>query len=376
MSRATQGAKRRRTGRAARQGGFNIVELMVAIGIGGLLLTGAVSLFVNNRATSQTTQDLSRLQENGRFALQTIVSHLRMAGHFGCANDISRLEVHQNIRDLGPTGELWFPAGPLEGIDDYVSGDPNWLPTDFDASELNVLTVAPNTDAITIRYLQTRLPDHRVADHSGRVLTVNQATGVDDGDVLGVVDCGAGDIIRACHGSIDGCGGGAVADADSDILAGGEAITVQGDLSRAYDPDVNPVAVPMFGVRFFVATNEFGNPALFRTRYRTEADGSLGEVNDEIFEGVADLQFLYGVDTDNDDLPNSFVPADNGILSTNANAWLNVVAVKVGVLVVTPQGRGEILEQVLPDLLDKSLGTVTDSFRRRVFTTTVQLRNL
>ena len=69
-----------------RMRGLSLVELMVAITIGAILLGGAVTLFINNRDTYKTTNELSRLQETARYALDMIVKDIRMAGYFGCAD--------------------------------------------------------------------------------------------------------------------------------------------------------------------------------------------------------------------------------------------------------------------------------------------------
>ena len=58
------------------------------------------------------------------------------------------------------------------------------------------------------------------------------------------------------------------------------------------------------------------------------------------------------------------------------NANPNIVAIKIGLMVVSAAGRGEDIEQDLGELLDKDMGEVEDNFRRRFFQTTVQIRNL
>ena len=354
----------------SRQRGFNIVELLVAIGIGGLLLSGAISLFVNNRATSQITQDLSRLQESGRFALETIIADLRMAGYFGCANDMSRIIESAGMSGV-TAGALWDTAVPVEGINNYTSGTPTWLPTSYAVSGLSTETIEPGTDAITIRYLGARLPENVVLAASGSTVTVSGASNMEDGQVIGIADCGAVDVIQICHAGITDCGAGIGSESDP-------VITLSGTLSRSYDPDVSPVAAPLVGVRYFIATNDFGNPSLYRSGIAVSAAGVLQESVTELFEGVADMQLLYGIDTTQDRIADNFVTASNAALNTSTTNWSNIVAIKIGLLVQTTQARSNASSQPnLPLLLDKTLTVNTnDGLRRRIFVTTVQVRNL
>ena len=62
-------------------GGRSIVELMIAIVISMVILIVLISLFVANKQTFRATDDKSRLDEEGRLALNLIAFHLRMAGY-------------------------------------------------------------------------------------------------------------------------------------------------------------------------------------------------------------------------------------------------------------------------------------------------------
>ncbi len=61
------------------QPGFTLVEILIAIAIGLFLTAGMVQLFVANKTSYRFNEALSRIQENGRFALATMASDLRMA---------------------------------------------------------------------------------------------------------------------------------------------------------------------------------------------------------------------------------------------------------------------------------------------------------
>ena len=68
-----------------RQNGFSVLELLVALGLGLLVVAGIVQLFVGNSRTYEIVNAQARLQENARFAFEFISRPARMAGYSGCA---------------------------------------------------------------------------------------------------------------------------------------------------------------------------------------------------------------------------------------------------------------------------------------------------
>ncbi|MDP2244420.1 PilW family protein [Pseudomonas sp.] len=69
-----------------RQCGMSIVELLVALVISLLLMTGVVQVFLSSKQTYASNESASRLQENGRFALEFIAQSARHAGYVEAAN--------------------------------------------------------------------------------------------------------------------------------------------------------------------------------------------------------------------------------------------------------------------------------------------------
>ena len=56
----------RETSRSSEQSGLTLVELLVAMAIGLILLTGIFQVFLGSNSIYRTQDSLSRLQENGR----------------------------------------------------------------------------------------------------------------------------------------------------------------------------------------------------------------------------------------------------------------------------------------------------------------------
>ncbi len=99
--------------------------------------------------------------------------------------------------------------------------------------------------------------------------------------------------------------------------------------------------------------------------------GSRNSLPEIIAEGVENVQYLYGVDMDDDDVikVDRYVPA-----SLVGTAWNNVVSVQIAVLVRSLKPVKNSNESKKFTLLDKVV-TKNDRYKRAVFSTTVYLRN-
>ena len=85
-----------------RQHGLSLVELMIAMTIGLILLAAMAYLFLGTRQTSRTQDDLSRLQETGRIALDVVGQMVRHARYVDYPN---------TNWDLAHPGVAWLVAG-------------------------------------------------------------------------------------------------------------------------------------------------------------------------------------------------------------------------------------------------------------------------
>ena len=107
--------------RTRRNGGFGVVELMVAMAISLLLLGGVVTLFTSSKTTYERVEHLSRIQETGRFALEAMIRDIRSAGYIGCA----RSSTFTNT--LNSAATLAYDFGESIRGYDYQSGT-TWSP--------------------------------------------------------------------------------------------------------------------------------------------------------------------------------------------------------------------------------------------------------
>jgi type IV pilus assembly protein PilW len=70
-----------RTRGAAR--GFSLIEFMIAILLGTILISGAVSVYLASKRSYVEVEQVGALSENGQFALQTLKDSMRHVGFYG-----------------------------------------------------------------------------------------------------------------------------------------------------------------------------------------------------------------------------------------------------------------------------------------------------
>lgn len=93
--------------RRACQGGTSLVELMIAVAIGLIVILAAVALYLGGASTLRVQDEASRLDDSGRFALESITRLIRVAGYVNWPGDSGAAPVR-----LGPAD-----APAIEGAD-------------------------------------------------------------------------------------------------------------------------------------------------------------------------------------------------------------------------------------------------------------------
>lgn len=80
------------------QQGLTLIEIMVALLIGAFLLAGVIQVFIVNKQTYRVQENLSRMQENGRFAIDYLNRYIRLAGYITTKslNDIRYKDLSRN----------------------------------------------------------------------------------------------------------------------------------------------------------------------------------------------------------------------------------------------------------------------------------------
>ena len=96
--------------------GFSLIELMIAITLGLMIMTGLVSIFVKNSQARTEIERSNRQLESGRYAMSLLTEDLRMAGYFSSFNPYEKV-ISANAPPLGPntapvTPAMGYPPAP------------------------------------------------------------------------------------------------------------------------------------------------------------------------------------------------------------------------------------------------------------------------
>ncbi len=328
--------------------------------IGLLLLTGTASMFISNKRIYKEQDEMGRLQENARFAMQMLIEDIRMASYTGCMDDID--EVTNGLaEDISASPIVTITDAKLlsftNGIEGLNDADPSnvanspWEPSNGDEQ---VSTMVTDTDAITVRYLRpvgVSLASAMGSPTSNIVLD-NNTVGLAVGDLVGVTDCDSTDIIQISALS------GTPAISHTVTGAPGNMST---SLSKAYTDEAE--VARFVARRYYISTGAAGFPSLFRIENNDAAV--------ELIEGVENMQVLYGEDTTNDDtIADVYRDAD-----TVAN-WDNVVSLRIALLFMTTTTNvSNPINDRDYDLVGVTYTAPSDRARRRVVTNTIQIRN-
>ena len=353
------------------QSGFSLIELMVAMLIGVMMLTAAMGLFMSNKRIYKEQDQMGRLQENARFAIEMLTNDIRMTGYAGCVDDIAL--ITNVATNAGTTTNLHNYTNAVEGINGKAAAS-TWSPS---GSIEAVTSITDGTDAITLRYLEP-IPNEIVFTSGSTLASTTAAIPVTCYTSTGTTEsCAINSHITANENmAITDCGTGNIF-----IATGSTANTIThgATLNKTYG-DSSQIS-RYVTTRYFIGTagntNHTGGaiPALYR--YTSVAGTATTQ---ELIEGVERMEILYGVDTNADTIPDVYLPAggtSGGNTLTSTTDWGNVISVRIMLLVRTIDENFNIDEDTNTyTLLDAAAYDPADEhLRRRVFSTTIQIRN-
>lgn len=315
-----------------KQPGFGLIELMVAMTIGLILLGGIGYVFIGSRAAFRTTDNLSRIQENARYALDMMSRDIRMAGYVGCGNIASMI-----------TNTIANPPVPPMTAGNALLGYNNgagWTnPSSITRAAGDVLSVMGAFSG------GVNLTGNLAPQNSNVQINANP-DGFATGDVLIVTNCVNADVFKATTVS----------------SGGGTTITVNHSNSSNSGNRVGTYGNDAFVMRmnqysYFIGTNTAGNRALYRV--------GLSGPAEELVEHVEDMQLRYGLDTNADGAVDSY--------SSAPATWTQVVSVTVNLLMRSPDNN--IATSAQSVTFDNGTFNAADRRLYQVYSATVAVRN-
>lgn len=299
--------------------GVSLIELMVSLVIGSLLIIGAVTVYMQSRNTYRTNEAAARLQETARYALDVIEPDVRMAGFWGLTN---RPEYVEN-RGL-----------PSETAQTVATGVTNNCGTNW------------TVDAA--HYLDGR--DH---DGTGYDLACAALSPADWADVL-IVRRASSNTTAATNNRFQIQSNRIRAE----IFKNG---TVPAGFAAAPASETHDLIVNAYYVSNPAGTTRF---ALRRKLLNGNA-----VQDEEVIEGVQDLQVQFGIDTDGDNNADQYVNTDA------VPAGAQIVSARIWIMVVAPDMEVGFVDGTDYAYANAAPGTFSDSRRRLVVSKTIQIRN-
>jgi type IV pilus assembly protein PilW len=359
--------------------GLTLIELMISVAI-GLVVVGAVTyLYVGSRGAYRGNEALARIQDAGRFALDSIARDVRRAGALGCGSVASvagQGPVNVNMIATGLAVDASGQPIPITGfIPASYSSLPATAPTGWTAP-----AGAPywGGDVLQLQ-IGSGVPVRVTAlDTAGGTITVASNTApagsapnfnAPNYAVLG--NCSAAAVFQVSGTPTSGA---------SAVLAYAPASAVvplatSGQFSLA--ADTYPTLQHFDQVTYYVgkvpnsaSTAAFPNGLSALYRYSLSGGGAP----EELVESVEDMDVTFGVDTTPNDNVVSADVYEKADAVTAANAWPNVVSVRVSLIAVGDQLGAAPAPQTLT-LHGTTAWTAPDTRLRQIFTATAALRD-
>lgn len=313
--------------------GFSLIELLVAIGLGIVLMAGLAVVFANSSHTGAEVEKSIRQIENGRYAAELLGEDLNHAGYYG---------------DLTPTGLVFVTAAPCAaslaslGWNNASTQAPVALQglTAAEAAALSCLTNhKAGTPAVAIRKVESAAIVH-TSIVAGNAYVQTSRCVSDPSTTNFILSSTAGDFVlqnQACSSKN----------------------TVRRYMTRIY----------------YVASCDDCAVDTVPTLKRVEISGS-NVVIKPVAEGIDDIAFDYAFDTDGDGTVDVYQLGLNAAVAA-ANTWANVVGVRIHLLSRTSDPSTGFTDGRTYDLgLAGTRGPFTDGHKRRSYTVSARLNNV
>jgi len=376
-------------------GGYSMLELLVAMTIGILVLSSAVSMQVSNRDGFKSTTAQLHMKTNAKLATEFIGRSLRGVGAMGCrtadglvgvkkenaaGNSSYKIILNADVNTRVPLPHANFNAG--HEVLGYQASDTGWV-TPAPHSSLNLTNMLAGSDAITLRGTigEAYVLAPRTNGDAAYNLDIPAGTDVRiaENNFAVAATCAAAEVfhVTSTDAQIDagiiGRASGAGAD-DNNVLFG------------TYDSD-NSIEAEVFGelmrmatTTYYIGQNAAGIPTLYR---------NLDGISSPLIEGVERMKLDYGIEDDKNGIRNvaaRYLPASQiqatcnnpmSVPTKDGCLWPDVVSIRVSLIMRSKEavfGKDIVKTYTLPGTDELDLN-VNDQYARSIYSTTFTLRN-
>jgi type IV pilus assembly protein PilW len=313
-----------------KQSGFTLIELMIAMLL-GLFLTGALlTMLAQARQSFQQDENFARMQDESRYAMHEITNDVSMAGFVG---DITVLEQVDLDATLVIDEDCEDSAGESFAFNLFHST------AGFDTSLMAL-------DNIT------------TADAAAKFGCLDEAELVEGTDIVAVKKLEGATTTSLANGDVALRYNGTVGALFVHPIAGAVPTPFE---DRIYSPAI-------YFIRNYTNTEGDGLPALCR---KVLKGGAKVVMETEcIAEGVENLQVEYGIDSDLDG------SVDELLTAPTQEQLGNAISARIILLARTSEADRSYTDNRTYSLSNADDFAPDDSFRRRVYTTTVPVQNI
>jgi len=268
----------------AREVGFTLVELMIALLLGLVVIAGVISVFLSNQQVYRSNEALSNVQDSSRLAFEMLARDIRAAGLNGCGNSGRLSNVLNNGPNKSATPAWWATVNnPMVG---YASTQ-----TDPAAGTNRVA----GTDSIILLGAEGTGNSLKVDAEPAANFTINESsTDIKANDVVVVCDPDHAAVVQitAVAGSVlshaaSGTPGNCTTDLSYPSVCSSSS-------SYVFAP--NALISKLSVSSWYIGTNGIGGKSLF---HQTVSLGTVQGAN-EMVRDVTGMQILYHQSGDTD----------------------------------------------------------------------------
>ena len=333
--------------------GFSLVELLVALALSLVIGLAVMQMFLTSKTTYRMQDAMSRLQENGRFAVNQLASEIRMAGYMGCVRlDEAKVNI---MADPAPAG-----IADLLGTLIAVRGENN-------VASSNEWGASAGTDVLLVHKAvgASMQLTGNINPNNANIQVASNRAGLKQDDTAIISDCTSADIFRVVNNPT------ATADQKTTIThsSGGN---YGSKLSKVYGKDAE--VLQFEAASYYIKETSRKSPggqairALYVKRKQELSSKAASET--ELVEGVQDLQIEYGLMSGT----NTFV--DEYRTASTVSDWGKVVSVRFRLLMQSADNNAVARSGVAAQSLTFNGASIpADGHLRQEFGSVVAIRN-